>query len=186
MAAEKTNTPKPNKSAFIRSQPTELSAADVVEKAKADGLTITPGLVYEVRSQVQSKRKAKKTAAKKTSAVTKSAAQKPAKTTKADFVRKLPTASPKEIIARAKAEGIKINLDYVYKVRSSSKAGKAKTKTETRVATPRRKGVAVARPIATASSAEDLLRAVAAEIGLARAMEILAAERARVRAVIGG
>ena len=36
MAAEKTNTPKPNKSAFIRSQPTELSAADVVEKAKAE------------------------------------------------------------------------------------------------------------------------------------------------------
>jgi hypothetical protein len=185
MAAEKTSTPKPNKSEFIRSQPAELSAADVAEKAKAEGLMITSGLVYGVRSQLKLKRKGKKGTAKKTAAVKKNATTKPAKTTKADFVRKLPTASPKEIIARAKTEGIKIDLDYVYKVRSSAKAGRAKTKAEARAATPR-KGVAVPRPIATTSSAEDLLRAVAAEVGLGRAMDILAAERARVRAVIGG
>jgi hypothetical protein len=40
--------------------------------------------------------------------------------------------------------------------------------------------------VTTASSTETLLKAVAAEIGLGRAMEILAGERARVRAVIGG
>jgi hypothetical protein len=184
MAAEKTTTPKPSKSEFIRSQPSTMSAADVVEKAKAVGLTITAGLVYGVRSQSKLKRKAKKSAAK-TSAAKKGAAPKAAKTTKADFVRMLPKASPKEIIARAKSEGIKIDLDYVYKVRSSAKAGKAKTKADARAATPR-KSAAVPRPLAATSSAEDLLRAVAAEIGLARAMEILAAERARVRAVIGG
>jgi hypothetical protein len=35
------------------------------------------------------------------------------------------------------------------------------------------------------SSVEDLLRAVAPELGLGRAIEILAGERARVRAAIG-
>ena len=44
----------------------------------------------------------------------------------------------------------------------------------------------MARPIATTPKAEDLLKALGAEIGLGRAMEILAGERARVRAVIGG
>jgi hypothetical protein len=35
------------------------------------------------------------------------------------------------------------------------------------------------------SSTEDLLRAVAAELGLGHAMEILQRERAQVRAVLG-
>jgi hypothetical protein len=38
----------------------------------------------------------------------------------------------------------------------------------------------------TASSIEDLLKAVAAELGLGMAMEILQGERARVRMVMGG
>jgi hypothetical protein len=51
------------------------------------------------------------------------------------------------------------------------------------------------QPIATNGSrssstlgakAENVLKAVAAELGLGRAMEILAGERARVRAVIEG
>jgi hypothetical protein len=38
----------------------------------------------------------------------------------------------------------------------------------------------------SASSVDDLLRAVAAELGLGRAVEILAGERARIRAVLRG
>ena len=45
----------PNKSAFIRSQPASLKAAEVVAAAKAKGLTITEGLVYAVRSGDKSK-----------------------------------------------------------------------------------------------------------------------------------
>jgi hypothetical protein len=48
------------------------------------------------------------------------------------------------------------------------------------------KGHAVRRRVTTSSSAEDLLRAVAAEIGLGHAVEILAGERARVKAVSRG
>jgi hypothetical protein len=162
MAAQKTNTTtKPSKSEFIREQPPAMSAADVIAKGQAEGITLSTDLVYGVRSRARLK-KATKGAAKKT-ATKKGHGTKPA--TKADFVRKLPAASAK--------------------VRASAKTGKARTKAETRTATPRRGG-AVPRPIATTSSAEDLFRAVAAEIGLARAMEILAGERARVRAVIGG
>jgi uncharacterized protein YggU (UPF0235/DUF167 family) len=46
--------------------------------------------------------------------------------------------------------------------------------------------MAVPRPIATASRAEDLLKALGAEVGLAKAIEILSGERARVKAVLGG
>ena len=38
----------------------------------------------------------------------------------------------------------------------------------------------------TTSPAEEVPKAVAAELGLGRAMEILEGERARVRAVMGG
>jgi hypothetical protein len=155
MAAEKTNPSKPNKSEFIRSQPAELSAGAVVEKAKAEGVA------------------------------KKSAAAAPPRTSKAAFVRKFPKASPREIVAKAQAEGINIELDYVYNVRSSDKVAKPGTKAEATAAVPRM-AVSAPRPIATASSGEDLLKAVAAEIGLGRAIEILTGERARVRALIGG
>jgi hypothetical protein len=164
MAAQKTNTTtKPSKSEFIREQPSAMSAADVIAKGKGEGITLSTDLVYGVRSRARLK-KATKGAAKKTAAK-KGHATKPAQMPKAVLVRKLPAAFAK--------------------VRASAKTDKATKKAETRTATPRRGG-AVARPIATTSSAEELFRAVAAEIGLARAMEILAGERARVRAVIGG
>ena len=44
-----------NKSAFIRSQGYELSAVQVVEKAKATGMVISPRLVYVVRSTARKK-----------------------------------------------------------------------------------------------------------------------------------
>ena len=85
-----------------------------------------------------------------------SAVTKLPQTNKTDFVRNFPKASPKEVIAKAHAEGIQIDLDYLYKVRSSDRLGKLKTKAETRPASPRM-GVSVPRPTATASSAEDVL-----------------------------
>jgi rRNA processing protein Krr1/Pno1 len=44
----------------------------------------------------------------------------------------------------------------------------------------------VAAPPVTTAKAEDLLRALGAELGLGRALEILQAERIKVRAVIRG
>jgi hypothetical protein len=146
-----------NGSDFIRAQPASMSPAEVVAKAKTEGIEFSPSLVYMVRRA----KTAKKGAAKKTStAPTRTPPAKTAVKTKSDFVRAHPSSTPKEIVEKAK--------------------GAAKLR-----ATPRI-GVAVRRPVTTTYSAEELLRAVAAELGLGRAVEILAGERAKVRAVIGG
>lgn len=47
MASKKSGV---NKSQFVREQAPSLSAAEVVEKAKAKGISLTPGFVYAVRS----------------------------------------------------------------------------------------------------------------------------------------
>lgn len=106
---------------------------------------------------------------------------------KADFVRAHASLSPKEIVAKGKAEGLELGISYVYNVRGYDKA-KTKKKA-TKVAARRsttRTAPAVARPIRTPSKVEDLLRAVAAEVGLGRAIELLEAERARVHAMLRG
>jgi hypothetical protein len=43
-------TKAPNKSEFVRRQPTSLSAAEVVAKAKAAGIALTAGHVYTIRA----------------------------------------------------------------------------------------------------------------------------------------
>jgi hypothetical protein len=190
VAAKKTSSKKPkqSKSDFIRSQPSTVSTADVVAKAKAAGMKISSTLVYMVRGRAGGKGKAKKAAAKKTLA-TPSASTKKSATSKADFVRAHANLSPKAIVEKAKAEGVKFDASYVYNVRTYDKAAAKKKrapKATARRATPARNGASVARPVVNGSGAENLLKAVAAEIGLGKAMEILAGERARVQAVIGG
>ncbi len=41
---------KANKSEFVRGLPREMPAAEVIERAKAEGLKLTPGYVYSVRA----------------------------------------------------------------------------------------------------------------------------------------
>jgi hypothetical protein len=200
MASKKTPQKQP-KSDFIRSQPATLSTAEVVAKGKAAGVTILPGLVYEVRRT----EKAKKAVAKKPPkakpvvAVTKSSG----KVSKADFVRARAHLSPKEIVEDAKAAGIKFEVHYVYRVRGYDKTAAKKkpskatapstkpsaptVKPTTTGVTPR-KATLVPRPITTTLSlrTENVLKALGAELGLGKAMEILAGERANVMAVIGG
>jgi hypothetical protein len=178
MAAKKTPH-KQSKSDFIRAQPGALSAAEVVAKAKEAGVTIDPALVYKVRGRA-SARTTKKP--KKLSSSTQPASKKPA--SKADFVRAHRELSPQQIVEKARASSIKLDVGYVYNVRGSDKVA-AKKRGDARVATAR-SSTNVPRPIITTSRVEDLLKAVAAELGLGSAIEILLGERARVRAVIGG
>jgi hypothetical protein len=178
MAAKKT-TQKQSKSDFIRAQPVTLSASDVVTKAKEAGVKIDPALVYKVRGRAAAGASKKP---KKASPLANGTSKKPA--SKADFVRAHRDLSPREIVAKAKAGGIKLDVGYVYNVRGSDKVA-AKKKIDARVVTART-GAGIPRPIVTSSRVEDLLKAVAAELGLGSAIEILLGERARVRAVIGG
>jgi len=165
----------------IRKQPASLSAAELVAKGKAAGIKFSTQLVYNVRGGA----KPKKVLVKKTSTAKPTTPTKPTQS-KAEFVRGRSHLSPKEIVEDAKAAGMKLDVGYVYNVRGAAKA-RSKTK-GTKLAARRsteRKAPPVPRPITTTSSAETLLKALGAEIGLARAVEILQGERARVRAVIG-
>jgi hypothetical protein len=103
---------------------------------------------------------------------------------KAAFVRSLAATTPaKEVVANAKERGMTLTESYVYNVRGAAKAAKRKRAGSLRSAL-------VARPLAAPASGgtglatEDLLRAVGAELGLTRALEVLHAERARVHAVL--
>lgn len=191
MAPTSTSTAKPTKSDFIRKQPGTMSAAEVVKKAKAHGIELRAGLVYEVRRMAKAKTVAqkktipgvKKVASKAIASEPKTAAAKKP-VTKAAFVRAHASLSPKQIVAKAKTEGIKLEVGYVYNVRGAAKAG-AKKKVVTQAARRAGVGARAPRPAGGGSSAEGLLRAVAAEVGLGRALEILAGERTIVRALLG-
>ncbi|MGD0678677.1 MAG: hypothetical protein ABSC94_24985 [Polyangiaceae bacterium] len=163
----------PNKSEFIRNQPSTLSAAEVVEKAKAEGVTIDPGLVYNIRGRAKSKGRVKKSTPTATKA-----------TSKAAFVRQFPNLSPKDVVLRGKAEGLHFEVGYVYNVRSSVNAAKTKSSARKTAAKPLRT-TDRRPPTAGSTGAEDLLRAIAAEIGLGRAVEILTGQRERLRSLIG-
>jgi|HubBroStandDraft_2_1064218.scaffolds.fasta_scaffold42076_3 hypothetical protein len=121
-------------------------------------------------------------AAKKSSTTTK----KPTVMSKAAFVRSLAATTPaKEVVAKAKARGMTLTESYVYNVRGAAKAAKRKRTGSLRSALVAR-SVAATSPatLRSALSTEDLLRAVGAELGLMRAIEVLHAERARVHAVL--
>ena len=104
------------------------------------------------------------------------------KISKAAFVRGIDAGTPaKEVVAKAKAEGMVLSEAYVYNVRATSKTKKP-GRGRPRGPAPRSAGV---RPAPGRGSAEELLRAVAAELGLAHAISVLEAEHARVRRLIG-
>jgi hypothetical protein len=178
MAVKKT-TKKQSKSSFIRKQPASMSASEIMAAGKKAGMTISSSLVYMVRGRAGKAKKKAATAAASTTSTSPT-------TSKAEFVRSRQHLSPKEIVEDAKATGMKLDVGYVYNVRGADKkAGRKEMRTAARRSTERT-APPVARPIATSTKAEDLLRAVAAEVGLGRAIELLEAERARVHAVMRG
>ena len=181
MAAKKSSK-KQSKSAFIRAQSNKLSAAEVVAKGKVAGIKFSPQLVYNVRGSS----KPKKGTAKKSSTAKPIAVTAKVNVNKSDFVRAHAGLSPKEIVAKAKAEGIKIDAGLVYNVRGYDKSKGRTKRGATKVRATPRMGASVPRPITSTRSAEDLLKAIAAEIGLGRAIEQLQGERARVRAILRG
>jgi hypothetical protein len=195
---------------FILSLPHSLSVKEVIAHAKTKGMKASENNVYRIRRTFGAKG-AKSAPSKPTgTGISKPAASptsKPKPLSKSDFIRQQPpTLSAAEVVAKAKAAGIKLDSFLVYKVRSRAGA-KGKTKIAAKkISTPPKaapakkrlgskvgflraqkavNGAALSITSVTASAAEDLLRAVAAELGLGRAVDILQGERARVRAAIG-
>ena len=109
---------------------------------------------------------------------------------KADYVRTHSSLAAKEVVAKAKAEGLNVDLHYVCKVRGYDRKAQVKknagarkpyarpTITPVKVAPP---ASSFATPTISTSAAEDLVRTIAAELEQGRAVEGLEGEPARVR-----
>lgn len=110
----------PNKSDFVRSQPNDLTAAQVVAKAKEAGLTITSALVYKVRSVEAAK--GSKAAKAKAAKAAKAAPAAKGKPNSSDFIRSLPaTLTASEVVRQGKASGHSFSPALVYAVRRNAK-----------------------------------------------------------------
>lgn len=93
---------------------------------------------------------------------------------KAAYVRALAHLSPKEIVEKARADGIELAVGYVYNLRSEHIAKKRVTRANAAA------GPKAHRAMPPSESLESLLQAAAAEIGLGRAIEILSSERSKL------
>jgi hypothetical protein len=104
------------------------------------------------------------------------------------FILSLPPTLPaKDVLVKAKSRGISTSENNVHRVRRLHRRLKAAIARTPANGGPERavKVLPTLKGLSPALSVEALLRAVAAEIGLGRAVEILQSERASVRAVFG-
>jgi hypothetical protein len=169
MAAKKTKTTKPygNKTKFVMGLPRELSAKQVVEKAKQQGITITEAHVYKIRSTAKSK-PAGKSAGKPGRPPKSAASGDSSGLSKREFVLRFGPETPaSEILRKAKEAGLGLSKAYLYTIRSSSGASQ------------KRGGGSSGR--ASTSSLENQFIDAAIDMGLAKASELLERLRARLK-----
>ncbi len=142
-AKKKTGKVYGSKTQFVMGLPHEVSAKDVVARAKAKGLALTEAHVYKIRSTNKSKAAGGKTAAKggKTAAKKAAPAKKASKKAasgkgassqnKRDFVLSYGDAPAAEVLKQAKKAGLGLSKAYLYTIRAEAgasgkkKAGKA-------------------------------------------------------------
>jgi hypothetical protein len=172
-----TKAKSPNKSAFIRNLPADMPAAEVVTKAKAANLKLTPAFVYAIRSKVRNKGRKGRPAAAAPAA---KRGPKPAsgKPSASDFVRAQPASMKAgDVVAAGAKQGLKFSTNLVYAVRSSGgrrargAAGRA----------PRAGRASVA-----ATGSEATFRKLALELGISRARTVLDELEKRLRELIDG
>ena len=105
------------------------------------------------------------------------------KINKTEFVLKFPGTPASEIIAKAKIEGIELTDRYIYSIRSAARTkGKAPPKAPPAITATGTHAVAATAPL---TSAEQALYAVAAQIGLSRAIGLLERQQAVARTILG-
>lgn len=167
------STGKPNKSAFVRSLAFDTPSAQVIAKAKAKGMTLTRNDVHAIRAIARRKQGRGKSGARATKRV--------GGVNKSAFVRSLPASlSALDVIARARAKGIKLSAAQVYTIRANARR-KADSGT-----LPRLRGTALTlgalrgrRGGGGGSESESAFLQMALELGLVRAESILGSLRDR-------
>lgn len=179
MAAKKKKTATKtygNKTKFVLGLPRDLSAKQVVDEAKKQGITITEAHVYKIRSTAKAKGpKGPKGAAPKGNG--KAAA--PGSLSKRDFVLSFsPDTKASEILRKAKEQGIGLSKAYLYTIRSAGGASQKRGGRGTAGA-PAARGAARARGGFASHEAAFIESAI--DMGLAKAADLLDRLRARLK-----
>lgn len=190
MAAKKKKTttkPYGNKTKFVLGLARDLSAKQVVDEAKKQGITITEAHVYKIRSTAKAKGKGggrserggargRPAAAKGGRSSAGSSGQ-----SKRDFVLGFGSDTPaSEILRKAKDAGIGLSKAYLYTIRSSSGASQRRG----RGASSSSAGAdmkAAMRRTRGGSSLESTFMDAAIDLGLSKATELLNRLRSRVK-----
>ena len=189
MAAKKKKTttkPYGNKTKFVLGLARDLSAKEVVEEAKKNGITITEAHVYKIRSTAKAKGKGpgkgERTGTRGRAAAAKAGrASAAGGQSKRDFVLSFGADTPaSEILRKAKDAGIGLSKAYLYTIRSSGGAsqrrggrGAAGIASEAKAALRRVRG--------GASSLETQFIDAAVDLGLSKATELLDRLRSRIK-----
>jgi hypothetical protein len=167
------------KSEFIRNN-IGLSAAEIVAKAKAAGLTVTSDLVYKVKVRTKLRQRVNQA---KATPVKPAPTTRAARTSKASFIRSLPaSASAKDAVAAAAKRGWKIKERYVYKVRAATNRKTPKPAALRGVAGPHPK----ATPSSAGSASETVFRKLVLDLGLARSKALLGEVEQKLGDLIAG
>lgn len=180
MAAKKkktTSKPYGNKTKFVLGLARDLSAKQVVDEAKKNGITITEAHVYKIRSTAKTKGKSTPKATKGRRGAAKSAAADNG-LSKREFVLSFGAETPaSEILRKAKEAGIGLSKAYLYTIRSSGGATQrrgARTLNDAKAAFRRVRGAA--------SSLESQFVEAALDLGFAKATDLLNRLRTRAKA----
>jgi hypothetical protein len=170
-----------SKSAFVRGLPASMPAKEVVAKAKAAGLTLSDRYVHVIRSIAKRAARNGHTALK-----TPRRGGRPI-SSKRTFVLSLPASMPAaDVIKRARAEGMQLTTNYVYKIRSRGAAASeaALTLNVTGKGGRIHRGRVlsdIARSANGANHHDEHFVALVLDVGLARAAALLERVRARVQ-----
>jgi len=181
MAAKKLKkaSSKPvSKSAFVRGLSTSMPAKEVVAKAKSAGLKISDRYVHVIRSI------AKRAAKHGNGAATSVRRGGRPISSKRTFVLSLPASmAASEVIDRAKAQGMTLTTNYVYKIRSRGAAAGVRPPTNGTaiVALPKLGRGRRATVPAAKGNQEERFVALVLDVGLSRASALLDQLRDRVQ-----
>jgi hypothetical protein len=162
---------KPNKSAFVRSLAFDMPSADVISRAKAQGMTLTRNDVHAIRAIARRKTEpARASSAGRTNA---------AGINKSAFVRSLPgSLSAADVIARGKAKGIRLSAAQIYTIRANARR-KGDVKSGPRAA-PRARSTGLRAQVGRAGGSRETEFVTAVlDLGLTKAEALIHALRAK-------
>ena len=167
---------KPNKSAFVRSLAFDMPSADVIAKAKSQGMKLTRNDVHAIRAIARRKTKQPKSTKP---AASHAGATRSSGVNKSEFVRSLPSnLSAAEVMSRGKAKGIRLSAAQIYTIRANARRKGIKPNHDR--STPRTQEIVRRTGLGRGDSRESDFIAAALDLGLTKAEGLIAALRTRV------